>query len=93
MKKQMMTVSMDGLRHNLAGSYNDVVKHLREYIENNLTDFECDELCDAVFEDFEELKQNISLLLCVFDPDGDSDFTNMSQEAENLESFELEDHN
>ena len=86
-----MSISMDGLRHNLARSYNKVVRHLKEHITDNLTDNECEELHEELDEDFDELRQNIGFLLCVFDPDeNDKDFTDMSEEIDNLEDFEDE---
>lgn len=89
MAEHTMTVSMNGMRHNLVRSYNNVVRHLKEHIVDNLTDYECEELHEVLDEDFEELRQNISILLCVFDPDENSkDFTDMSKEIDNLEDFE-----
>lgn len=84
-----MTVSMNGMRHNLVRSYNKVVRHLKEHIVDNLTDSECEELHEELDEDFEELRQNIGFLLCVFDPDeNDKNFTDLSKEIDNLEDFE-----
>ena len=85
--KSEMTVNMNGLRRNILRSYNRIVRHLREYITDNLSDYECEELHEELDEDFEELRQNIGFLLCVFDPDGDK-FTDMSEEIDNLEDFE-----
>lgn len=88
MAEHTMTVSMNGMRHNLVRSYNKVVRRLREHIVDNLTDYECEELHEVLDEDFEELRQNIGILLCVFDPDENSnDFTDMSKEIDNLEDF------
>lgn len=89
MAEHTMTVNMDGMRRNLVRSYNEVVRRLKEHIVDNLTDYECEELHEELDEDFEELRQNISILLCVFDPDeNDKCFTDMSKEIDNLEDFE-----
>ena len=85
--KSQMTVNMNGLRSNIIRSYNKVVRHLREHITDNLTDYEYEELHEELDEDFEELRQNIGFLLCVFDSDS-NDFSNMSEEIDNLEDFE-----
>lgn len=66
MAEQTMTVSMNGMRYNLVKSYNKVVRRLREHIVDNLTERECEELHEVLDEDFEELRQNIGILLCVF---------------------------
>lgn len=89
MTEQTMTVNMNGMRYNLVKSYNKVVRHLKEHIVDNLTDYECEELHEVLDKDFEELRQNIGILLCVFDPDeNDKDFTDMSEKIDNLEDFE-----
>ena len=85
--KSQMTVSMNGLRRNVLRSYNKVVRHLREHILDNLSDYECEELHEELDGDFDELRQDIGFLLCVFDPDGDSKFSDMSEEIDNLEDF------
>lgn len=90
MTEQTMTVNMNGMRYNLAKSYNKVVRHLKEHIVDNLTDYECEELHEVLDKDFEELRQNIGILLCVFDPD-EKDFTDMSENIDNLEDFESTD--
>lgn len=82
-----MTINMNGLRSNIVRSYNRIVRHLREHITDNLTDYECEELHEVLDEDFEELRQNIGFLLCVYDSD-DNTFSDMSEEIENLEDFE-----
>ena len=85
--KSEMTVNMNGLRRNILRSYNNVVRHLREHITDNLTEYECKELHEELDEDFEDLRQDIGFLLCVFDPDGNT-FSDMSEEIDNLEDFE-----
>ena len=82
-----MTVSMNGLRINLLRSYNKVVRHLREHITDNFTDNECEELHKELDGDFEELRQDIGFLLCVFNLNV-KNFSDMSKEIENLEDFE-----
>lgn len=54
--KSEMTVNMNGLRRNILRSYNNVVRHLREHITDNFTDYECKELHEELDEDFEELR-------------------------------------
>ena len=88
MAEQTMTVSMNGMRHNLVRSYNRVVRHLKEYIVDNLDDDEREELHEVLDEDFDELRQEIGFLLCVFDPDDEEGFSDLSEEIENLEDFE-----
>ena len=85
--KSQMTINMNGLRDNIIRSYNKVVRHLREHITDNFTNDECEELHEELNEDFEELRQDIGFLLCIFDPN-EKDFSDMSEEIENLEDFE-----
>lgn len=87
MVEQTMTVNMNGMRRNLVRSYNKVVRHLKEHITDNLTDDECEELHEKLDDDFDELRQSIGFLLCVFDPDDEKDFSDMSEEIDNLEDF------
>lgn len=89
MAEGTMTVSMDGMRRNLVRDYNKVVRRLKEHIIDNLTDDECEEMHQVLDEDFENLRQSIGFLLCVFDPDEkDKNFTDLSAEIDNLEDFE-----
>ena len=85
--KEQMTVNMNGLRNNIIRSYNKVVRHLRHYITDNLSDYECEELHEELDEDFDELRRSIGFLLCVYDSDG-NDFSDMSEEIDTLEDFE-----
>lgn len=83
-----MTVSMNGLRDNLISDYNKVVRKLNEYITNDLTEFEAEEVHQVLDDALGQLRQDIGILCCVYDPDGGDKFTDMSDRIDSLADFE-----
>ena len=83
-----MTVSMNGLRRNLINDYNKVVRKLNEYVTDNLTEHEAEEVHQVLDDAFGQLRQDIGSLCCVYDPDGGDKFTDMSDKIDSLEDFE-----
>jgi len=83
-----MTIIMDGLRRNLVSDYNSVVRELNEYITNELSDSEVEDIHQVLDEKFEQLRQDIGFLLYVYNPEEDKDFTDLSDMIDSLEDFE-----
>lgn len=79
MPKQSLKVSMDGLRHNLARSYSELVDMFNYSYKN---DWEIDkyELRDKL----ESLRQDIAVLHCVFIDSPDEEFHDLGHEIKNI---------
>lgn len=68
-----MQVNMNGLRSELTNN----VKDMRELLSDELTDIPFDIQCQ-LNEKFDQIIQSVNILNCVFDPDDNKDFSDMS---------------
>lgn len=78
-----MNVSMDGLRRQLARDYSNLVSTLNDNIRSGDV-----VRVDAflIQDELATLRQNIAILMCVFD-DEEDDFSELSEEAMELPHF------
>lgn len=84
-----VTVHMDGLRHNLARSYIELVE-MFNYIYEHDGEIDKDELEGLLLS----LRQDIGVLHCVYDPEREH-FSDLSHETEKMDviSFNKTDEN
>ncbi len=75
-----MTVSMDGLRRNLASAYARTVKGYREVLAENGYDDSFDELKGGL----DDLRQMVAALMCVYSSDPDDLMKDMGDECDKL---------
>jgi hypothetical protein len=74
-----MTVSVDGLRRNLARAYCDSIDGFREITEGrDLEEF------STLKEGLDDLRQMIGALMCVYSPNPDDLMTDMADESDRL---------
>lgn len=78
MKPMSLTVSMDGLRRNLARSYNDLVETLAYAYKH---DHQIDR--EEIAEHLRELRQDIAILHCVYDEKTEQ-FSNLTDEIDKI---------
>lgn len=84
--KLQLTVSVDGLRSNLAHDYNELVRTLRNLVdEENIQDGSIyGDAFDEIEEKLGELRQSVGLLLCI--QSGDGEINALKDELYRLES-------
>jgi hypothetical protein len=76
-----MKVSFNGLRKNLCGTFNESSEIMEKYTDGiNHHDYHDDCLMDEFKEKFNELGSIIEVLLCVYEPDIDGDFDDLSED-------------
>lgn len=78
MKTMNITVSMDGLRRNIARSYNALVETLAYAYAH---DYPIDR--EEIEEHMRELRQDIAILHCVYD-DNTEQFSNLTDEIDKI---------
>jgi hypothetical protein len=74
-----MTVSVDGLRRNLAGAYSKAIRGFCE-IQKPLDPYEYETLKEGL----DDLRQMIGALFCIYSPNPDDLMTDMADEADKL---------
>lgn len=86
---QTMKVDFNGLRCNLAQSYNDLVKHLREAVaEGEISDESFDgHAIDRVEEKLAELRQDIGFILIL---QQEGEFEALREELSGLENSDIQ---
>jgi len=81
-----MTVSVDGLRRNLARAYEKTIEGFREVTEGrDLDDFE------TLKDGLDDLRQMIGALFCIYSPNPDDLMTDMADESDKLPYAEPKD--
>lgn len=75
-----MTVSMDGLRRNLASAYERTVRGYRDVLSENGYDDSFDELKEGL----DDLRQMIAALMCVYSSDPEDLMNDMGDECDKL---------
>jgi|CXWL01.1.fsa_nt_gi hypothetical protein len=78
-KTMKVVISMDGLRHNLARSYVDLVEMFNDMFKHDLT-IDKNELEEKLLA----LRQGIGVLHCVYDPEREQ-FSDLSHETAQMD--------
>ncbi len=75
-----MKVSFDGLRRNLARSYNELFRAIHEPYDEQIEELQKENIAEAL----QDLRQMIAVLLCVYDDDDKEDMNCLIDEIELL---------
>lgn len=86
-KSMQLKVSMDGLRHNLARDYSELINYLNYTFQNNW-EIDKDELAAKLLE----LRSDIAVLHCVFSTD-EEQFSDLTDAIEDIAEITFSTNN